>query len=173
MVARGDRVEQAMVVTISLIASFMFMIANSYPAGIRFFPQVTAGIVVLSGLFILMGNKFSIGGDSETSLTESITSTIPEETSDKGKSADITPDMEEIRADELYLFGLIALYVAGGFLVGLFWVTPLFVFAYTRWNALSWKETVALSAASVFIPYAIMFYLNINYMTGYLQTVIL
>jgi hypothetical protein len=147
----------------------MFIESYSFGQRIRLYPQVTSGIVIITGMIILIQHWISF--ESLESIRGSIMSSwysedaAIEESQSEGKFED------KIQRDEVKLFSLIGLYTLAGFLFGLFWATPLFVLLYVMWVGMPWKRGVVLTALATAIPYLIQFYLNIDYMSGILLNI--
>lgn len=162
----SGRIEQLMVSAILLFGLFILIGSFQFSGPASQFPQITSGIVLVTGLLLLVQNHLSDSTKAEESIGERITD-VPEEISESQDQVDTSED-EQFNIDELYSILLITSYVIGGILIGLLWVTPAFVITYARWQGLNWKRAISLSGLSVLIPFIIMYYLNIDYSTGIL-----
>jgi hypothetical protein len=144
----------------------MFVEAYSFGERIRLYPQIMSGIVIITGIVILIQHWISF--ESLESIRGSIMSSWYSEDASIDKSQGEGKFEDKIQRDEVKLFSFIALYTLVGFLFGLFWATPLFVLLYVMWVGMPWKHGVVLTALATAIPYLIQFYLNIDYMSGIL-----
>lgn len=162
-------VERYMVGVITIISLYMLIRSFSFSSSVSLFPKVTASIVVVSGGLLLAANylPLEIAGSKDQGNMSEVIELAPEMPDEK-----IVSDQSgSLLKDELIMIGLVIGYATGGYLIGLLWVTPLFVLVYTRWRNTSWLVSIILSVLSTIIPYLIMLYINIDYTSGILGVI--
>ena len=160
--------EQLLFWLVMIVAAYMFVAAGAFVPEAALFPRLTAGVVVVGGvlqIFVARSERVRhysqiVSPDSGDSLT-----------STNKVNAD-TEDAERLTATEirrmLSLAVLIVGYVVGGYLVGLLWVTPLFVAGYLLIADQSYLRTLLLTVAVTGVAYGFYTIMNIDIITGVL-----
>jgi hypothetical protein len=145
-----------------VIAGYMFLTAQQFSSEVRLFPQLAAGVVLVAGTLkgatTVLNQKFDFdfGHDPERQGdTETETPGIGDEAD---KSQSLTP--------VLVLGTLITSYVVLGYIVGLLWVTPLFVVSYMRYTDQTWLRTVIFTVVLTAVAYGFMILMNLDLATG-------
>lgn len=159
-----------MVIGIVLISLSMFLTAFSFPSRASLLPKVAGGgATVVFGILILIQNQvsFNIRTSKDNDLI-SVDNNITDELDDTEADEAVANPELGWTIDKVILIALIGGYAVTGVLIGIFWVTPLFALLFLRWRGHSWIETATLAGVSAIVPYIMMRYLNINYMTGLL-----
>lgn len=135
-------VEYAMLLAFVGITGGALVIADRYAYPADFFPKITSGIGLVSTLVILARKVRD----------------------DWGATARVQP--VEINADELFVLGASLGYAVLGVLVGLLWVTPVFVFVYATWRNWSWIRSGVFALLSVGVPLFFTNYLAVDLSRG-------
>ena len=156
------RLEHLMLAIFLGASVVMFVLSFRYRYPANLFPQVLSAVVALSSALLLgrdwlPGNLFS--DDAAMSLQGEFAAEEAE--SEMEEQSD-----NDVRLEEIVLLGMVGAYAISGYIVGLFWVTPLFVLGFLRWQQTPWRTAILLAITSIGIPYLMMEYLNINLLTG-------
>ncbi|MEY7851052.1 tripartite tricarboxylate transporter TctB family protein [Natrarchaeobius sp. A-rgal3] len=172
-ISRADLTsEHVMLAAILAIASYMLIGSYDFSDSAALFPRFTATITIV-GVALLLTREYLPSPLYEyVAESTDVLSDYGEEAEDddtQGTSVN-TPSERPIGATTFTVVSLIA-YVAGAYVVGLLWVTPLFVLGYTTWFRLSWPVRIALSATAFAIVYAFMAILNVDLHEGFVVTV--
>lgn len=161
--------EHVLILSMLAVATYMFIESYSYSPAAGFFPRFTAGITIVGGLLLLFRNYLparlqqyvttSVSIIDQDVRTESVKSTVKAEREAELKEPEAPGEPREMRWGSkpgLATVLLMAAYILGSYLVGMLWVTPLFVFAYLAVFEAKWSYTVVLSAVSLALAYAFM-----------------
>jgi hypothetical protein len=179
--------ERAMLLLFLAIGVIGFGLSFRYSADVSRFPQFATGIIIVGSVLLLVQDRLPgpvrrvvardervFGGASE--FGEEMEEKASEEAEDADVETGETQPESANRLDidnQVFLVGLMFLYAGLGQLVGLLWVTPLFVFVYTTNNRKSWPTVGGLTVASFAIAYVFMVGLNLPLATGELTRGIL
>lgn len=136
------------------VAGYMFLAAQQFPAEARLFPQLAAGTVLIAGGLRLLNRVLPV----EVSRSDSVMLS--------NETADNEEDVETDSRDMLALAGLVTVYILGGYVVGLFWLTPVFVLGYTLWTRQPWWAVVGLTVGLTGVAYGFMTIMNLDLMSG-------
>lgn len=151
---------------IFLLAGVAFVYSRNYPQNDALMPMLASGAIILSILLLLirgivMGFLGDVG-EGAFSLGNV-----------RGEGFNLG-DSEEDRITELSRDAMvprvlmIASYPVLGFLFGLLWATPVFVFAYTVWTKQSKLYIASFTAIAYGIIYIFDYLLNLPIRTGIL-----
>jgi hypothetical protein len=163
------KIERLMLISIVVVSLYMFLTSFSFPSRVGLLPQIVGGLTVIFGTLLLVRDQLQFDiGTSTTDGVFSVEDTTEEKTDVSEEAEEAGGPKPEWSVDEVALIILVGGYAIAGILVGIFWVTPLFVITFLRWRGHPWIATVVLGGISVLIPYAMMRYLNIDYMSGFL-----
>lgn len=173
----ADRVTSEHVLLLSMLVVAVYMFAKSYaysPAA-AFFPRFTASITIVGVLLLLFRSYLpsrlqqyvstSMSIIDQDVRTESIKSTVEAEREDGIEQAEVQTEPRQMRWGSkpgLVTVCLMGAYILGSYLVGMLWVTPVFVFAYLVWFEARWVYAVVLSALSFALAYMFMVLLLID-----------
>lgn len=139
-----------------VIAGYMFVTAGEFSASARLFPRLTAGTVLVAGALRLATTQLNLGIQRSENVVLS------------GRQAEeVAESDEDVSLESMLFLGLLVVgYVLGGFLVGLFWLTPPFVFLYLLYKRQPLWRTVLLTAIMTVVAYGFMTLMNLDLMTG-------
>ncbi|UPM44498.1 tripartite tricarboxylate transporter TctB family protein [Halocatena salina] len=165
--------------TILLAAGYMFITANSFSADARLFPRLTSGIVLLAGVAHICVERFDVAAtvarvvspDTRANVRDAQTTTADTSTGEETTASPASDRENAATADldtMLVLAALITSYIIAGYLVGLFWITPLFVIAYMLYAGQSYLRTLLLTALMIGVAYGFFGIMNLDIMTGVL-----
>lgn len=146
--------EQLFFGALLVVSGSMFLAAGKFPSEARLFPRLASGTILVAGSLRLLARALPV----EVARSESVV--LNSETVD---------DDEEVETDTrsmLALAGLVAVYIIGGYFVGLFWVTPVFVLGYTLWTRQPWWAVVGLTAGLTAVAYGFMTIMQLDLMSG-------
>ncbi|MCO8268421.1 tripartite tricarboxylate transporter TctB family protein [Haloferax sp. AB510] len=152
------------------IASWAFIKSFDYPHRDAIFPRLSSLIIILTSMILITTIllpesviQMLIPGTPTETGDGSLLGTEQYEQDDSG---------QEANAQSRYaLVVLIVLYLVVGYLVGLLWATPLFVFAYTLWTRQRPVVIGFLVLLSFAIAYSFMNILNLSIDEGILLQV--
>lgn len=145
-----------------IISGYMFLTAQQFSPDVGLFPQLAAGIVLVSGglkwAVNFLNQKFDFSYSSESESESDAQTETPGITDEEGESLPLAP--------ALILGALITAYIVIGYFVGLLWVTPLFVASYMLYSRQSWLRTVTLTIVLTAVAYGFMLLMNLDLATG-------
>ncbi|MFA1611236.1 tripartite tricarboxylate transporter TctB family protein [Halobellus rubicundus] len=161
--------EQVMLMIMLLVAGYMFIGSYDFSWAAAFFPRFMAAMTIIGASLLLFRNYLpgflqqyvttSVSIVNEDVRAES-TEEIAEEAAQRAKA-----EQAEAEPSEDLLWGsnpglitvlLMAGYILASFLVGMLWMTPVFVFAYLVWFRVRLSYAAILSAVSFVLAYTFM-----------------
>jgi hypothetical protein len=166
--------EHIMLVILLIMGTVFFVrpITEEYPEAASQFPQFTSAVVIVGSLLLLVRNYLpgalqtfvaeSVSITDSSGTTDQYTNTSDEDDdgTDSTESTEPTADTGprtigqqygiEIN-DTAFMLGLSIAYLAIGYAVGLLYVTPLFVLAYTSWFRVRWYIGLGLAILSTLV----------------------
>jgi len=149
VVADREPGEIGLLLLFVLVATYMFVDAGSYPDIIGLYPRVLSGIVLVCGLLLLFQNLLPDTMQeyvTRSGLARGSSSEVAEEI---GSEDDDAPAVQSGTGDLSKTQGLLTLLVGGylllSYLVGMYYATPVFVFAYGVAYDLDWPMTLGLT----------------------------
>lgn len=153
---------------VMLAAGYMFLAASSFGVDARLFPRLMSGVVLLAGVTRVCVERFdvattaahAVSPDTRSNIRKDETSSSPANNRENTATADLDT--------MLVLAALITSYIIAGYLVGLFWVTPLFVIAYMRYVGQSYPRTLLLTVLMTGVAYGFFVIMNLDIMAGVL-----
>lgn len=162
-----------------LAAGYMFFTANSFGGDARLFPRLTSGVVLLAGIAHVCVERFDVAATAAHAVnpdTRANVRKVETTTADASTAEETTVSPANNRENAttaaldtmLVLAALITSYIIAGYLVGLFWVTPLFVIAYMLCVEQSYLRTLLLTALMTGVAYGFFVIMNLDIMTGVL-----
>jgi hypothetical protein len=173
------REEWLLLLFLLVVAVAAYTVAESYPRNDALLPQIASVTIVLC-VFALLAKSgiLSIYGDTLRS-TPLIQDTETESTDDEGDEGDggdkfKMDDSGKSRIDDLSRASIIprtALMVAYpvvGYLFGLLWATPVFVFIYMYWTGQSRMKSGVFAVTSFVVAFAFLYLLNLRIDSGLL-----
>jgi hypothetical protein len=154
------------------VSAYMFVDAGSYRDIIGLYPRVLSGVVLVCGLLLLFRNVLP------DALQESVTGSGGElgsssEVAEEIGSGDDEPSSPQSRTGrtsrtQVLLTLLIGGYLLLSYLVGMYFATPVFVFAYGMVHALDWKTTIGLTVLASVIAHVFLVVFNAPITSGIL-----
>ena len=163
----GFTSEHVLLVAMLVIASYMFVESFSFGRSAAYFPRLTSAVTMVGTSLLLVRNYLpSPLYEYVAESSDMMSSYSPGEGEDDHTDFDPARG-RPIPASAFTVFALVA-YVLGAYYVGLFWVTPVFVFVFTSWFRLGWISRIALSAAGLGVVYAFMVVMNVDFQQGFL-----
>jgi hypothetical protein len=161
-------------ILVGLIAAFslliFFFLSEDLSRRAKIFPQVTSAIVIVTGALIL----------SRSLMPKYLLNVLfPTDQKDESSSRRMNygkPDEDENEdgeaAFERAVFTVLTgCYLIVGYLVGLVWATPLFVFVYAFWKGLNWVHILILTFSGFMVGFLFNRYLVLGLNRGYLHDV--
>ena len=145
-IARTVNGEQVLFWGFLIVAGSVFITAAQFSPAARLFPRLAAGVILIAGMLRLVSTHLNIVPQQNESTTFNTG-----ESSDSNESEN-EPEMGENLSKMLIFAGLITGYILGGYFIGLFWVTPLFVVLYmitagqAYWKSALW--TIGLTGVA-------------------------
>lgn len=164
-----------------LVAVSAAMLAASFTYGrtAALFPQLTAGIVIVGAVLIAIHRwlppavQSIVTGEGAAFEREEFAE-AEEALDDRLAAADEARERGVIgwREDTVVTAILFAGYVVGGYLVGLLWATPAFVYAYARWFDQPRWVRWTLVVVSILLAVVFQVFLRLNLVTGLLHDLV-
>lgn len=135
--------------TYMLLGSYQF----SYRAGQ--FPRIISAAFIFCTLLLIIRNRENLG---------LISGCKDKSTNERNISIPVIK--------RLITTLMIVSYVLIGYLIGLFWITPIFVFVYIFWSKNNWKLALILAVLSTVAVYGFMDMLYLDLATGIFRVVL-
>ena len=135
-----ERIEYVMLVVFLGVTVGAFILSLKFSPPADLFPKITSGIASIALVGLLVSKI------RDTSIQ--------------------TEDEVHVDNNELFILASTLVYAVSGVMVGLVWVTPLFVISYCKWNGWSWPRTVLFSIFTTGIPVFLDRYLAVDLMNG-------
>ena len=158
------------------VAVVAFTLAESYPRNGALLPQLASGVIML-GVIALLAKSVILSYYGEALKSRSLIPDEDDEPSDDTQSDDDEfeiGDSGESRIEGLSKAAMIprtafmVAYPVLGFLIGLLWATPIFVFAYMYWTGQRKRTIATFTVLTFVIGYAFLFLLNLRIDSGLL-----
>lgn len=158
------------------IGSYAYFEAQSWGFAAGTWPRLTAGIVVILSTLVVVQNYLpesvrSLIADGDTMFSRRQKEAVSGKETDNQTEKQQTDDESVSAAVVTALFTLV--YAVAGYLIGFLWATPLFIFAFSRWNETGAVKSVALAAVGFGIAYGFVVVLGVPIDGGILTEVIL
>jgi len=173
--------EHLLILSMMGIAAYMFVKADSFSPAASFFPKFTAIITLVGTTLLLFRNYLptrlqqyvtaSVSIIDQDVRVESVKSSVKETQDEESESLAETDDGPQMRWGSnpgLATVLLMAAYIVTSYLVGMLWVTPLFVFAYLVVFQARLVYAAVLSLLTFALAYAFMEILIIDINEGIL-----
>jgi hypothetical protein len=151
--------EYVILVVFLSFSTYFFVESYSLSRRANVFPRLTAGFTIVGTLLLLFRNYLPeplrrVTAES-TNITESLTA---DEDTDRAmaaqeRRADRPTGTDRPIPDAVFTGALVVSYVTLGYLLGLLWMTPLFVAGYTLWFGFRWYAVVLMSLVGFGIAY--------------------
>ncbi|WP_228546266.1 hypothetical protein [Halegenticoccus tardaugens] len=182
---RNIDAEQIMLVVLVGLGVVFYVtpITEDYPDSASVFPQGTAAVVIVGSL-LLLGRNY-LPNILKTFVAESVNITDTSGTVDDfmGQTAEDEESATETDVkdagprtlgeeygitvnDTVFMMVSSVIYLIIGWAVGLLYVTPLFVFAYTQWFRVRWYIGLGLAIAATLIIYGFIVFLLLPFDSG-------
>ena len=137
------------------VSVYAYIEARSWGFAAGTWPRLTAGIVIVLSTLILIQDylpasiqSLIVDGDTMFSRRQKEAVSEPSAATD---TASHTVDEPVSAAVVTAVFTVV--YALGGSLIGFLWATPLFIFAFSRWNDTDRSNAVVLAAVGFGIAY--------------------
>jgi len=167
--------EHALLVLFIGSAVYMFVGAFEYSRDAAIFPWFTTGVVIVFGVLVLaesvLPEPLKRFVSDEVEVFE--TGTDEYEPEDDEDPVDEGDAAESVQNGASVTGALCLGYLIGSYLVGMLWVTPVFVFAYTVWRERPRYAVVGLTVLSFAIAFVFYWVLNLPIEEGLIQELIL
>lgn len=174
-------IERGLLVVFVGMALYMYFAAEEFPDAPSQFPQMAAAVVIFTGLLVLFWDRFpeKVKLLEADNPIESLEGELFED-EDEGDLIDQEEGNDRVYEDLPYdKYGVLPLhyhvailsvtYGVLGWLFGLFWATPLIVYAYSRLSDLSWLITIILVVISIGAAWGFYDVLNAPILEGAVQ----
>lgn len=156
---------------IIVTSAYMFYGSFEYPALMGFFPRLMSTIVLILAFLLLFRRVFpDFIQDKIESEAEGFAETVDELGGDEEEDEEEEDERVSTTRKTNVLALLTGLYMLGGFLFGLLWVSPLYVLAWHRYTGYEWRTTVGIAAVVTIVVYFMMDIFNFTLETGYFFT---
>lgn len=173
--------EHVMLISLVVLGTLFYVlpIVEDYNRNASIFPQYTGAIVAVGSVLLLLGQY--LPGPLKAFVVEEVSITSGDVTQDvmRETGTDIEePPAEDLRRetlgtdygldlnDTVIMMVLSSLYLAAGYAVGVLYITPLFVIAYTQWFKVKWWVSIFLAVLASAIIYLFVEYLLIPFDRG-------
>lgn len=149
----------------------MFAKAFSFGYATRLFPQLTGGATIVGVTLLLFRNYLpgALGDFVKSSVNVFQQDMEQMEDDGEGKGEPRAAD-RPLSGSSVAIIGVVS-YVVLSLLVGMLWITPLFVAGYLIWFRISWRYVAVLTVLSFLLAYGFMEILGIQITSGYLLNV--
>lgn len=174
-------IEKGMLGTFLILALFMYFYANGFPDAPSQFPQLAAAAVILTGSLVFFWNYLPakiqfLEADNPIESLEGELFDVDDEELSEEETASLDRVYTELPYDKYGVLPLhyhvaivTLLYGVLGYFFGLFWPTPVIVYAYARLSGLSWIWTVILVLISIGAAWGFYDVLNAPILEGALH----
>jgi hypothetical protein len=151
--------EYAVLLFFMTLAATFFVLSNGYPFKASFFPRIISSVAFISALAIMIRKYYN---REDELVTETKTQNKNDINTNSANSRG------KINSDEIFILALSTGYAISGILVGLTWVTPIFVFIYCKWSDWLWLRSLIFAAMSLSIPIFFTKFLSVDFSQGLL-----
>lgn len=162
--------EFGLLLVMIVTSTYMFYGSYAYDGLMGFFPRLVAGIVLSLSLLLILRRVFpDIIQSKIESEAEGFAETVQELEGDDEETTE-EPDQPERNSTtrKTNILGVLTgLYMLGGFLFGLLWVSPLYVIAWHRYTGYEWRTTIGIAGVVMLVVYLMMDIFNFTLETGY------
>lgn len=163
--------ETGLLVVLLTVAGYMVYESFAYGETAGRFPRLTGGVVLIGAVLLLVreylpdrveavvgdsAELFGSSADAETDQAERADVDDEYETEAESGAAD-----ERRVSDSVFTTASIVGYTVSSYYVGMLWMSPLFVFLYSRWYRQPWWATGVLTAIAAGLAYGFMELLNL------------
>ena len=148
------------------VSAAMFILSFQYPFAASIFPQLTAGIVIVGVLLILFnqilpGPIKTIVMDDSSALQRDEFKTDQDEPKPIGENETAAENEEWGWGDDTVITAILfSGYIFVGYLIGLLWASPIFVYIYARWFDQS--RLIRWSLVIIAFLLGLIFYIFLN-----------
>jgi len=175
-----ERADMERALLLVMILSSGYMIWESYNFSIERaarFPRLTAGAVLIGSLLLFFQDYLPapirpfVAEEVEMLSADEEVSVQTTDASEKQRVDDSEASTAESEAtistvgrpihDSFFTALSTSVYALLGYVVGILWVSPLFVLAYTLWFRRPWYQVIGLSVLAFLIGYGFMSALNV------------
>lgn len=156
-----------------LVSAGMLVVSFTYGRTAALFPQLTAGIIIIGVILITIHRwlpasvQSIVAGEGGAFERDEFKDVDPE-----GIETDTEAALVTWRDDTVFTGILFSGYVIIGYLIGLLWATPIFVYTYARWFEQPRWIRWTLVIVSVLIAFIFQIFLGLDLMTGYIHDVV-
>lgn len=151
---------RVILLSLLLVGSWAFVTAFEFPTRDRIYPQLASLLVVVGAMLLLVAEFLPEYFGRFGGAADDIFGT---------EELEVEVDDDEVDAVKRYkLLVSISVYLIAGYLLGLLWATPIFVFLYTAWTKQSRIVIVLLTGLAFGIAYVFMVTLNLSIANGVL-----
>lgn len=171
--------EHVMLVSLIVLGTIFYVVpdVDGYSRNASIFPQYTGAIVAVGSLLLLLGRY--LPGPLQTFVVEEVSITSGETTEEFMAGTEEEEEVDEdLRRetlgtdygldvnDTVVMMVLSTLYLVVGYAIGILYVTPLFVIAYTQWFKVKWWVSIFLAVLASAIIFLFIEYLLIPFDRG-------
>jgi len=159
-----------------IVGSYAYIEAQSWGFAAGTWPRLTAGIVIVLSTLVFLQRYLPESLRSLIADGDTMFSRRQKEAASRNKAD--TDSKEQQRDDDGVSAAVVTamftvVYAVAGYLIGFLWATPLFIFAYSRWNEAEFSTPVALAAVGFGIAYGFVGVLGVPIDGGILTEVVL
>ena len=154
-----------------IVGSYAYIVARSWGFAVGTWPRLTAGIVVILSMLVLIQSYLPPWFRSLITDGDTMFSRRQNEADTSAPEPEYTDDHDPVSqalVTALFTVG----YALAGYLVGLLWATPLFVFTYSYWNETETSKSVVLAVIGFGIAYGFAIVLGVPIDVGVLTEAI-
>ena len=170
--------ETGLLIVFFAVAGFMVYKSFSYGETAGLFPQLTGSVVLIGTALLLIQEFLPDRVQSVIGEPANLFSTSEDTERGRNDQPDTATESEsEIRSDSgarnwvpdsVFTTASIVGYTVSSYYLGMLWMSPLFVFVYSRWHQQPWWATGILTAIAAGLAYGFMEVLNLSLAEGVL-----
>ncbi len=163
--------ETGLLVVLLTVAGYMVYESFGYGETAGRFPRLTGGVVLVGATLLLVRNYLPDRIEAVVGESAELFNSSADVETDQAEQADADdeykPDSESDTSDErrvpdsVFTTASIVGYTVSSYSVGMLWMSPLFVFLYSRWYRQPWWATGVLTAIAAGLAYGFMELLNL------------
>lgn len=156
---------------IIVTSTYMFYGSFEYAGLMGFFPRLMSTIVLILAFLLLFRRIFpDFIQNKIESEAEGFAETVEEISGDEEDEEEVEEERVSTTRKTNVIALLTGLYMIGGFLFGLLWVSPLYIIGWHRYTGYEWRTTVGIAVVVTIVVYLMMDIFNFTLETGYFFT---
>lgn len=160
--------ETGLLVVFLSVAGFMVYRSYSYGETAGLFPRLTGGVVLVGTVLLLVREYLPDRMQAVVGESAELFDTSEDADGDRsdaggrsGTESESGAEGERRVPDSVFTTASIVGYTVSSYYVGMLWMSPLFVFVYSRWYRQPWWATGVLTALAAGLAYGFMELLNL------------